>query len=433
MASSNGAMVSDMIDQPLPGFDVGERVIWEPTRAFAFERLERFLPRAGRAYARRRNYDLGPQDRSNVSALSPLIRYRLILEEEVLRETLRLHSLEEAEKFVQEVVWRAYFKGWLEHRPEVWARYCANRDRWLRVLETDPTLDARFGRAVSGGTGIECLDAWAQELVETGYLHNHARMWFASIWIFTLDLPWELGADFFLRHLLDGDPASNTASWRWVAGLHTPGKTYLARPDNIERFTSGRFSPGDTLAGAAPALWEPALPQPLPLQLPDRLDTTGPFALLVTEEDCVPEKLDLPSTPAAVLGWRCTKARSPLPGGELARDFASGAVDDALARCASTFGLDPDCCMGVDADETIDWLRSRGLTTVVTGHVPVGPVADTLEAHAGAWDAAGIRCVAVRRRYDELLWPHATQGFFALKRKIPDVLAALGLVSGTHS
>jgi deoxyribodipyrimidine photo-lyase len=65
-----------------------------------------------------------------------------------------------------------------------------------------------------------------QELVETGYLHNHARMWFASIWIFTLRLPWELGADFFLRHLLDGDAASNTLSWRWVAGLHTKGKHY---------------------------------------------------------------------------------------------------------------------------------------------------------------------------------------------------------------
>ena len=102
------------------------------------------------------------------------------------------------------------------------------------------------GRGAGGGggaTGIDCFDAWARELVATGYLHNHARMWFASIWIFTLRLPWELGADFFLRHLIDGDPASNTLSWRWVAGLQTAGKTYLATAENIARFTGGRFAP----------------------------------------------------------------------------------------------------------------------------------------------------------------------------------------------
>ncbi len=90
----------------------------------------------------------------------------------------------------------------------------------------------------------------------TGYLHNHARMWFASIWIFTLRLPWELGADFFLRHLLDGDPASNTLSWRWVGGMQTMGKTYLARADNIATL-HGRAVPargaGDTGRAAARA------------------------------------------------------------------------------------------------------------------------------------------------------------------------------------
>ena len=68
-------------------------------------------------------------------------------------------------------------------------------------------------------------------------------MWFASIWIFTLRLPWALGADFFLRHLIDADAASNTLSWRWGAGLQTVGKTYLARTENIARYTNGRFAP----------------------------------------------------------------------------------------------------------------------------------------------------------------------------------------------
>ena len=60
-------------------------------------------------------------------------------------------------------------------------------------------------------------------------------MWFASIWIFTLRLPWELGANFFYDHLLDADPASNTLSWRWVTGLQTQGKIYLATENNIEK------------------------------------------------------------------------------------------------------------------------------------------------------------------------------------------------------
>ncbi|BAU31831.1 deoxyribodipyrimidine photo-lyase [Microcella alkaliphila] len=77
-------------------------------------------------------------------------------------------------------------------------------------------------------------------------------MWFASIWIFTLRLPWQLGADVFLRNLLDGDPASNTLSWRWVAGLQTRGKTYQATADNIARFTDGRYRPRGLATTAEP-------------------------------------------------------------------------------------------------------------------------------------------------------------------------------------
>ena len=101
--------------------------------------------------------------------------------------------------------------------------------------------------AEQGRTGIDCFDAWSTELRETGWLHNHVRMWFASIWMFTLRLPWELGADFFARELIDFDPASNTLSWRWVAGLHTRGKNYVARADNIARYTQGRYNPAGQL------------------------------------------------------------------------------------------------------------------------------------------------------------------------------------------
>ena len=72
-------------------------------------------------------------------------------------------------------------------------------------------------------------------------------MWFASIWIFTLNLPWQLGADFFMQHLLDGDPASNTLSWRWVAGIQTKGKNYLARKSNIEKYSNIKLNENETL------------------------------------------------------------------------------------------------------------------------------------------------------------------------------------------
>ena len=66
-------------------------------------------------------------------------------------------------------------------------------------------------------------------------------MLFASIWIFTLGLPWQKGAEFFMKHLYDGDAASNTLSWRWVAGIQTKGKNYLAQSWNISQFTNNKY------------------------------------------------------------------------------------------------------------------------------------------------------------------------------------------------
>ena len=226
-----------------------------PTRAAALARLEEFLPDAGR-YAADRNF-VRP-GHPNISRLSPWVQKRLLLEEEVVAAARERWPFEAVEKFVQEVYWRTYWKGWLEQRPEAWSRWVEAVPRLRDALSAEQrsTLEA----ALAGRTGIAGFDDWAKELVETGYLHNHARMWFASIWVFTLKLPWELGAAFFYEHLLDGDVASNTLSWRWVAGLQTPGKTYVARADNIAHYTDGEHAPqASQLASAAFPITEPAL------------------------------------------------------------------------------------------------------------------------------------------------------------------------------
>jgi deoxyribodipyrimidine photo-lyase len=230
--------------------------MFTPTRAAARQRLLEFLPRAGEHYKQRRNFDHGTERHDSVSCLSPWIRHRLLLEGEVAQAAFECHGVA-AGKFIDEVFWRTYFRGWMAHYPNVWVRYLRAVREARDTVDRDAGLAKRLQHAEAGDTGNAAFDHWARGLVTTGYLHNHSRMWFASIWVFTLRLPWVLGADFFLRHLLDGDPASNTLSWRWVCGLHTRGKIYLARRDNILRFTEGRLDPGPGLAQHAEPLWEP--------------------------------------------------------------------------------------------------------------------------------------------------------------------------------
>ena len=199
----------------------------------ADDQLEEFLSENVKKYEKNRNYDWGPENRTNVSNLSHFISHRAVLEYDAVLRTLDRQGYKAAEKFIQEIFWRVYWKGWLEMRPTVWEDF-----KRFEVEDNEQDLL----NAYNGDTGIDCFDDWVRELRETNYLHNHTRMWFASIWIFTLKLSWQSGAAFFLKHLNDGDAASNTLGWRWVAGIQTKGKHYLAKSWNIEKFTNGRYS-----------------------------------------------------------------------------------------------------------------------------------------------------------------------------------------------
>ncbi len=402
-----------------------DAIDFTPTRRAGLARLAAFRARMGRPYAERRNHDLGPGNRSNVSALSPWVRSRTLLESELVVAALERHAPSTADKFIQEVCWRTYFKGWLEHRPDVWTQYCDNRDRMLDTVAAGRALGSSYEAAIEGRTGLEGFDDWARELVETGYLHNHARMWFASIWIFTLGLPWELGADFFIHHLMDADPASNTCSWRWVGGLHTPGKTYLARRSNIETYTGGRFAPTG-LASAAPAL-AGSNPDPVPPLRGDPLPK-GDIAVLLTEEDLHVETLPPAGTRVTALaGLSLTDARSPGGAGAVARHFHDGVLADALARGRTLWSLDAAPVLGPDAVH--DWAGSTGCQTIVTGYPPVGWVRPRLEALRAELAAQAIELRFLQREWDQAFWPHARRGFFGLKKAIPTMLAGLGDLS----
>ena len=192
--------------------------------------LDDFISNNLSSYHHLRNYDYGIENRTNVSQISKYTSHRILYEYDIIE---KLKKIDKKKKYTDEILWRIYWKGYLENYKSIWYEYIHFKENSINsnILNS----------AIAGATGIDCFDKWIEELKENNYLHNHSRMWFASIWIFTLRLPWQLGARLFMRHLFDGDAASNTLSWRWVAGIHTNKKPYLASKYNINKYTINRF------------------------------------------------------------------------------------------------------------------------------------------------------------------------------------------------
>jgi deoxyribodipyrimidine photo-lyase len=356
------------------------------TRAAALARLEQFLPHAGADYAHLRNLDPGPEAPGHVSRLSSALRRRLITEEEVAEAVLARHGWA-GEVFLSEILWRSYWKGWMEHRPGFWSAFRVEATR--KAAQHWPGL----AQAQAGQTGIDCFDSWSAELASTGYLHNWARMQFASIWVFTLGLPWELGADHMGRQLGDFDPACNTLSWRWVAGLQTKGKAYLADPERIAALT-GRFAPKGLASEAAiPQECLPTL-APVPLRAMAPLPQ-GPCLFLLTPEDLCPESL-APEGDVAALA--VLAPQSPADAEALA---------DGLARARALWPKARD--LGALSPEM---LRSIDLPCV-TAYLPQGPSHDRL---------AGLPRHEIQRPWDARIWPHCQKGYFKLRQKLRSLI-----------
>ena len=391
-----------------------------PTRDAALARMEEFLPAAGR-YAADRNF-VRP-GHPNISRLSPWVQKRLLLEEEVAAAARERWPFEAVEKFVQEVYWRTYWKGWLEQRPEAWSRWVEAVPRLRDALSAEQrsTLEA----ALAGRTGIAGFDDWAKELVATGYLHNHARMWLASIWIFTLKLPWELGAAFFYEHLFDGDVASNTLSWRWVAGLQTPGKTYIARADNIAHYTDGRHVPGASQLVSAPfAIKEEPLPKVVAwvedaAQVAS-LKTYERLGLWLHPEDLAVEQGELAGLKIQAVNASWPTGLSTRAGwSEKVSVWTQAALRDGAPRAGNHFGAEVSSGETPDlATSLVEWAKQNRLQAVVACRPFVGPWLTEAHTIESALASAGIRVIWRRRAWDAEHFPHATRGYFPFWERV---------------
>lgn len=386
------------------------------SRAEALTRLDAFIPTAG-LYARDRNH-VKPGHPS-VSLLSPAIRHRLITEDEVVSAVLQAHSFSRVEKFIQEVYWRRYWKSWLSLRPEVWSDYLKDLD----AMEDHPAVR----RIEECQTGNPVIDHFANELVCTGYLHNHARMWFAAWWVHQARLPWQSGARFFFRHLLDGDPASNTLSWRWVAGLQTPGKTYLARRSNLEKYLAPELlvslSAGLT-AFENPQALQPQILVKAPITRkdhpPDRPDPSLATGLWIHEEDLAVETSSLGrqsfasiAVTADLESWN----RNQFPPAK--RQWLCDALQDASTRAELAWKTPTSLEIHLPhANALIRWAKFINLQQIVAMHPEVGPLDDSLPALRATLAGQGIRLVLADRPEDLRNRPFAIGGFFQFWERV---------------
>jgi deoxyribodipyrimidine photo-lyase len=388
------------------------------TRAGALARWQEFLPRV-LDYGALRNR-VQPRH-PHVSRLSPAIRSRLVTTQELLEPLLATHPFTRIEKLVQELLWRDYWKGWLELRPGVWSAYRRELDHQKR--HGDPAVLDRAQEVMAGRGGIAVMDRFARELIETGYLHNHARMWWAGYWIHVERLPWVLGADFFYWHLLDADPASNTLGWRWVAGLQTKGKTYLPRRSNLEKYCHPEWMEDttglDRIDDAVVSALKPAT-EPEPVRVPwkplwERPELpAGRWGLWIHGEDLTPELSALGRLrPECVLTIQDDPLMQAIGLSEGRIAYLRHALADARTRAEAHFGCPVEHrSAGSLAHHLAEVARERQLDGWVAMRPAVGPLADALPEIESALQRDGRSIHWCRRRWDELRWPDASSGFF---------------------
>ena len=376
---------------------------FEASRAKALDKLNNFVENNLSEYSKLRNFDYGPDNRSNISCLSPYITHGIINEKEVIKKSLDKFSFAKNEKFIQEVLWRTYWKGWLELRPSVWTDFLIE----LKKIKGDFQNNQNYKNAIDGKTNVECFNYWVNELKENNYLHNHTRMWFASIWIFTLNLPWQLGAEFFMQHLYDGDAASNTLGWRWVAGVQTQGKHYLASEWNIKKFTNNRFSNIKLNENAPPKISEKKysiLKQDF--TNPENIDQNN---LIIFENNLCFETSDFQNNKFKKFYIISNKNENRcIKLSEKVLKFKSSLIQDQEQRFKNQ---SIDC-------EVIDISEIKKIEKAVGLYPTVGENLDYLNSNT-------FKINFLYRELDQNSWQYCNKGFFNFKNYIPKIVSTL--------
>ena len=379
---------------------------------------ESYLPNTGSYYRNNRNYSYDLiNNRNTTSLLSPYIRYRLLSEEDIIKKTLSINSFTKTEKFIQEIYWRTYWKGWLEHRPDVYEDYITKRNELLKNLSNT----SKYQKAINGETHLTFFNDWIKKLKEDGYLHNHVRMWFASIWIFTLDLPWQLGANFFMEKLLDGDPASNTLSWRWVAGIQTKGKHYLARKNNIIKYGNIEINDNTKLNEQAVCLEE----------------SKSYFAKDLVFDNRKTDDLDSILIPTEDLNFilnnesKFKNIFSGVPLNDYNDHNFSQKVKDHIKKITisnfkdNNFYKDYEYIIEFENyyEKFTNWANKKNIKKIGLPYVTKGNWNKIYQKLIS--DNPSINFVYLYRKYDMQAWQFAKKGFFNFKKHIPELISKL--------
>ena len=377
-----------------------------------------YLLNTGSYYRDNRNYSYDfANNKNTTSLLSPYIRYRLISEEDIIKKTLSINPFIKTEKFIQEIYWRTYWKGWLEHRPDVYDDYLKQRNELLKNISDT----IKFQKAINGETHLNFFNDWVKKLKEDGYLHNHVRMWFASIWIFTLDLPWQLGANFFMENLLDGDPASNTLSWRWVAGIQTKGKHYLARKNNIIKYANINIKEDIKLNEKAVCIEENKSYFPKDLIFDNTTNNDLDSIVIPTDELNFIENNK----------YKFKNIFSGFPLNDYKDHKFSQKVKDHIKKITISNFKDNNFYKNyeyvIDFDNYYElfknWIKKKNIKNIGLPYVTKGNWKNIYKNLI--LDNPSINFVYLHRNYDIEAWKFANKGFFNFKKHIPELISKL--------
>ena len=192
------------------------------TYAALLEQVKAYQP--GK-YHTTRNYTNGA-----VTSWSPYISRGLLSPVLAMEQLKKKHSKQEWIGLMQQMAWREYFQ-------RVWQQKGDLILQDLKSAQAKVVLESLPIPMSEGNTGIQALDNAIHQLYDTGYLHNHVRMYISMLHSNIFKAAWLPGAKWMYANLLDHDPAANFLSWQWVAGTFS-SKQYIANQENINKYTN---------------------------------------------------------------------------------------------------------------------------------------------------------------------------------------------------